>query len=70
MPKIVLLTYQDVAEIARVHPRTVQRWVKRLNLRVFRPTKCTVRLPKRSVERLLGCSEPYENGKNVSDRPA
>lgn len=49
-----LMTYQDVAQRAKVDPRTVQRWVKRLNLRVVRPTKCTVRLPGVTVQKLIG----------------
>jgi predicted site-specific integrase-resolvase len=67
---LVLLTYQDVAQIARVDPRTVQRWVKRFNLRVIRPTKCTVRLPAATVEKLIGQPVPYQSKVSVFARPA
>ncbi len=48
-----LLSYQDIAQIAQVHPKTVQRWVKRLNLSVFRPTQITVRLSEAEAARLF-----------------
>lgn len=54
-----LLTYHDVARLGQVHPRTVQRWVKRLNLRVVRPSQCTVLLPRATVDRLLGREVDY-----------
>lgn len=61
-----LLTYQDVAALAKVHPRTVQRWIKRLNLKVVRPTCCTVRLPAATVDKLLGQEVDYQNPEKKS----
>lgn len=66
-----LFTYQDVAQLARVDPRTVQRWIKRLNLPVIRPTACTVRIPSATVRLLIGTPASYTKSlQNLAPRPA
>ncbi len=44
--------------MCQVHPKTIYRWVRFLNLKVFRPTKITVRIPDDQVKRLL-TPEPF-----------
>lgn len=66
-----LLTYQDIAQFARVHPRTVQRWIKRRNLPVIRPTACTVRVTSAVARLLIGTPASYTKSlKNLAKRPA
>lgn len=50
-------TYQDLAAVWQVHPKTVSRWVLRLEkkrgLVVFRPTRTTIRLSEDNVTFLM-----------------
>ena len=54
-----LWTYQELAAVIVCHPRTVARWVKMLNLRIFHPTKTTVRVPDSEAQKLLGKTIRY-----------
>ena len=53
-------TYQELAEVLVCHPRTVARWVKRMNLRIFHPTQVTVRVPDSEAQKLLRSSVFYK----------
>lgn len=50
-------TYQELAQVFAVHPKTVSRWVRALErngkLSAFRPTNNTVRIPQDQVQALL-----------------
>jgi len=46
-------TYQDLAQALQLHPRTVSRMIKRMNLPVLRITHNTVRIEDHIVRRLL-----------------
>ena len=48
-----LWTYQDLAQALHLHPRTVARMIKRLNLPVLRITHNTVRIEDHIVRRFL-----------------
>jgi hypothetical protein len=54
-----LWTYQDLAQVIVCHPRTVARWVKAMNLRIFHPTKTTVRVPDSEAQKLLQGTVKY-----------
>lgn len=52
-------TYQELAEKLVCHPKTVARWVKALNLKIFHPTLVTVRLPDSEARKLLSAVKSY-----------
>jgi predicted site-specific integrase-resolvase len=54
-----LWTYQELAAIIQCHPRTVARWVKRLNLKIFHPFQTTVRVPDDEAQKLLSQTVRY-----------
>lgn len=62
-----LLTVLEVAEWARVHPKTVYRWIKDGNLEAIQFGPRTFRVPEDAVGKFLN-----KNGynKSVADRKA
>ena len=48
-----LLTPKEVAELLRVHPATVTRWIRLGQIRAVRLPAGTYRIPSEEVERLL-----------------
>ena len=54
-----LWTYQELAAVIVCHPRTVARWVKHFTLKIFHPTKTTVRVPDAEAQKLLGMTVRY-----------
>ena len=51
--KIKLLTVPEVAQWARVHPKTVLRWIHADRLKAVRFGSRTYRIPEAEVKRLL-----------------
>jgi excisionase family DNA binding protein len=51
--QIKLLTVPEVAEWARVHPKTVHRWIRLGKLRAVRFGNRTYRIPESEIVRLL-----------------
>ena len=62
-----LLTVFEVAEWARVHPKTVYRWIKDGRLEAIQFGPCTFRIPEDAIGKFLN-----KNGhsKSVADRKA
>jgi predicted site-specific integrase-resolvase len=59
MKPIKFWTYQELAQVIECHPRTVQRWIRRLNLRIFHPSQNTVRVPDAEAQKLLNATVRY-----------
>ncbi len=60
--KLELLTPKEVAEILRVSPRTVQRWVKEGKLRAVRVGRLW-RIPSTALTELLAKNTTEEGGR-------
>ncbi len=58
-----LWTYQDLAALWQVHPKTISRWVRRLRIRVLRPTQNTVRIPDSEVQRITTTNDETKKTK-------
>jgi hypothetical protein len=56
-----LWTYQELAGLFHCDPRTVARWCKQLNLKIFHPFKgsTTVRVPNSEALKLFKKLVPY-----------
>ncbi len=52
-----LLTKQEAAEVVRVHPRTIERWIHVGRIRASRLSPRVVRIRRSELERLLRESE-------------
>jgi len=62
-----LLTVPEVAEWARVHPKTVYRWIKDGRLEAIQFGPRTFRIPEDAVVQFLhqtGCAQPALSRKN------
>jgi DNA-binding MurR/RpiR family transcriptional regulator len=55
-----LWTYQELAGMIQCHPRTVARWCRRLNLKIFHPFQTTVRVPDSEANKLLSMIVRYD----------
>ncbi len=51
--QIKLLTVPEVADWARVHPKTVHRWIRNDKLKAVCFGNRTYRIPEAEIERLL-----------------